>query len=114
MALMDIERRDGIQLGGPMDYCYECAKKEGKNNYGELEYKECFAVTQNGNRKCYCMDCFKKMLGKYMLIDPAAALDEMEVAEPPEEFKETPKEEKKENKKEEPATKSTKKATKKE
>lgn len=106
MALMNMERRDGIQLGGPMDRCRGCDEK--------LEYEECFAIGYNGNRLCYCMDCFKKMLGKYMLIDPAAALDEMEVAEPPEEFKEVPKEEKKENKKEEPATKSTRKATKKE
>ena len=78
MALMDIERKDGIQIGGPLDYCYECSKREGRNNYGEMEYKECFVVTQNGMRKCFCMDCFKKMLGKYMLIDPTAAIEEME------------------------------------
>lgn len=92
MALIDIERKDGIQLGGPMDYCYECAKTRDTLERGELEYKECFAVTQNGNRRCYCMDCFKKMLGKYILIDSTAPIDEMEVAEPPEEFKEAPKE----------------------
>ena len=112
MALMDIERKDGIQVGGPLDYCYECSKKEGRNNYGELEYKECFAITQSGIRKCFCMDCFQKMLGKYMLIDPTAAIEEMEVAEPPEEFKEEAKQKQEEEKQQEDPKKEKKKTKK--
>lgn len=112
MALMDIERKDGIQIGGPLDYCYECSKKEGRNNYGEMEYKECFVVTQNGMRKCFCMDCFKKMLGKYMLIDPTAAIEEMEIAEPPEEFKEEAVQEEQQEEKKQEDKKEKKKAKK--
>ena len=98
--MINMDRKDGMQLGGPIDRCRECSKP--------LEYEECFAIAYNGNRICYCMDCFQKMLGKYMLIDPTAELDDIEVAEPPEEFKEEAKEE---VKKEE--TKPTKKSTKK-
>ena len=98
--MINMDRKDGMQLGGPIDRCRECGKP--------LEYEECFAITYNRNRICYCMDCFQKMLGKYMLIDPTAELDDIEVAEPPEEFKEEAKEE---VKKEE--TKPTKKSTKK-
>lgn len=105
MALIDMERRDGMQLGGPMDRCRQCNK--------DLEYEECFAIGYNGNRLCYCKDCFEKMLGKYKLVDFTMDFDAMEIAEPPEEFKEeAPKEEEKEE--ETPKKTNTRKSTKKE
>lgn len=62
--------KDGITYGSCMDICIGC-KKEGKNpKSGDLEYQEVFRLSNNGNTICYCMDHFKKMLGKYMLIDP--------------------------------------------
>ena len=70
MAIInDQHHKDGIQLGGPLDYCEVCSAKSRRFDYGELEYKEVFKFYRNGNSICFCMDHFKSMLGHYLLVD---------------------------------------------
>ena len=62
--------KDGIQLGGPLDYCSKCIEQKynGSIKYGELEYKEIFKIYKNGVSHAICMDHFKELLGDYDLI----------------------------------------------
>lgn len=64
------DNNDGITYGSCMDVCIECKKEKKKVKPGHLEYQEVFKLSNGGNPICYCMDHFKKMLGKYMLVDP--------------------------------------------
>ena len=64
------DNKDGITYGTCMDTCIECRRERKDTKPGDLEYKEVFRLYNNGNPICYCMDHFKKMLGKYMLVDP--------------------------------------------
>ena len=71
MALYDIPKTDGIQLGKRLDRCFKCEKI--KNNNGDfkqtdsLEYQEVFKLHLNGIEYVACMDHFKEMLGDYSL-----------------------------------------------
>lgn len=62
--------KDGITYGSCIDICIDCKKENKRTKAGDLEYQEVFKLYNNGNTICYCMDHFKKMLGKYMLVDP--------------------------------------------
>lgn len=66
---MFYDNKDGITYGSCMDVCIECKREGKKPKAGDLEYQEVFRLSNNGNSICYCMDHFKKMLGKYMLVD---------------------------------------------
>ena len=100
MALFDQEKKDGIQLGTVGDECVHCRREGLKKalleeiNYEpkSLDYQPVFKIHVNNMGHCLCMDCFKKLLGNYVLIDP----NELEVAE---EIIEEPKESKKSSKK---------------
>ena len=103
MALFPTDNviKDGIQLGGPTTLCYKCELERRANDpdsdiqYGKLQYKEVFKVTQQGLDTCICMKHFKEMCATshYMLIDtdecvavPLTAIEEsapeVEEAEP--------------------------------
>ena len=71
MALMTKkELEDGIRIGDSLDSCEICAKKDRKLHTGEQEGNEVFSITISGLTHVYCMDHFKQMLGKYVLVDP--------------------------------------------
>lgn len=73
MALFDHERKNGIQMGTVNDECMECRRnrKFGEDYEPErLDYKEVYKLWINNIPHCLCMDCFKKTLGQYILIDP--------------------------------------------
>lgn len=103
MALLDFNKhRNGIQSGGPLDYCEICANKNNRIDYGALEYKEVFKAYRNSTSTCFCMDHFKSMLDHYLLLDINLEDDEEVVEEKEEEKKEKEvkkEEEKKEKKK---------------
>lgn len=96
MALLDFNKhRNGIQTGGPLDYCEMCSNKNNRIDYGALEYKEVFKAYRNNNSICFCMDHFKSMLDHYLLMDINIDEEEEEKEEKEEEEKKEKKEEKK-------------------
>ena len=72
MALYDLPKRDGIQLGKRLDRCFKCEKIRASK--GEviaskpLEYEEVFKLHINGIEYVACMDHFQDMLGDYVLV----------------------------------------------
>lgn len=62
-------KKDGITYGSCMDLCIDCVKEKKEIKRGDLEYKEVFKINNDGLEICYCMEHFKKKLGKYMLVD---------------------------------------------
>lgn len=74
-------KKDGITYGTCTDICIDCAKEKEDIKRGDLEYQEVFKVNNNGLEVCYCIEHFKKKLGKYMLIDTSLMVDENEETE---------------------------------
>ena len=107
MALFDQEKKDGIQLGTVGDECVHCRREGLKKALMEeidyeaksLDYQPVFKMYVNNVGHCLCMDCFKKLLGDYVLIDPKdLELSENAIDEEPKELKKATK--KSSNKKE--------------
>ncbi len=79
MAIFDYERKNGIQKGTVGDECMECRRNR---QFGEdyeperLDYKDVYKLWINNIPHCLCMDCFKKTLGQYMLVDPEEIVEE--------------------------------------
>lgn len=72
MALLFKEIKDGIQLGAEGDVCRACEEKAKRRRetvqQGLLKNKEVFLINISGLRHCYCMDCYKDLLGDYTLV----------------------------------------------
>lgn len=72
MALLFKEIKDGIQLGAEGDVCRACEEKAKRKRetvqQGLLKNKEVFLINISGLRHCYCMDCYKDLLGDYTLV----------------------------------------------
>ncbi len=73
MAILNFEKKDGLQRGTVGDECMHCRRNRDIENYepkyldGETVYK----LRINGNDYCLCMDCFMKSLGDdYVLLAP--------------------------------------------
>ena len=80
MALFNrTERKDGLQLGTLGDECMHCkAKNKGNEDYvpESLQYKEVYKMWVHNMSHCLCMDCFKKTLGDFILLDPNMQIEE--------------------------------------
>ena len=98
MAIFEHTRKNGLQLGTVGDECLECVKNHARDEDWEapsLDYQPVFKLWVNNMSRCFCMDCFQKMLGDYVLINPNEIVQE----EVKEEVEEVKVEEKKSNKK---------------
>ena len=79
MALLDFEKKEGLQYGTVGDECYHC--RRNRNPEGEYEPKSLdrqlvYKLKIYGNEYCLCEDCFKKTLGNFILLDPNVQLEE--------------------------------------
>lgn len=111
MAMLQEEKRDGIQMGKKLDKCCVCERQLIQNPDLEipyLEYEEVFKIRIGGLDNCICMKHFKDIINSnpnYTLLDtreymvvPLSAMTEESEPEPEKEVIEEP-EEKKESKK---------------
>ena len=104
MALLDFEKKEGLQYGTVGDECYHCRRNRNPEEVYEpksLDRQLVYKLKIYGNEYCLCEECFKKTLGNFMLLDPNMNIEEtieepVEVEEPE---KKTP--QKKSNKKKE-------------
>lgn len=104
MALLDFEKKEGLQYGTVGDECYHCRRNRNPEEVYEpksLDRQLVYKLKIYGNEYCLCEECFKKTLGDFMLLDPNMNIEEtieepVEVEEPE---KKTP--QKKSNKKKE-------------
>lgn len=85
MALLDYEKKEGLQYGTIGDECYHCRRNRNPEDVYEpksLDRQLVYKLKIYGNEYCLCEDCFKKTLGNFILLDP-----NMQVEEPKEEKK---------------------------
>jgi hypothetical protein len=86
LAILNHERKNGIQLGTVGDECMECKiKHRGEEDYipERLDYKPVYKFWVNNISHCFCIDCFKETLGDFVLLDPRdceAAVEEKKPA----------------------------------
>ena len=103
MALLDFEKKEGLQYGTVGDECYHCRRNRNPEEVYEpasLDRQLVYKLKIYGNEYCLCEDCFKKTLGSFILIDP-----NMQIVEDKKESKSAKKQAaKKEEVKEEPKT----------
>lgn len=81
MAIFEHERKNGIQLGTVGDECMQCRvnHKDDENYEPEsLDYKQVYKLWINNIPRCLCLDCFKKTLDQYILLDPNDLKDDEE------------------------------------
>lgn len=89
MAMLQEEKRDGIQLGKKLDKCCICERQLIQNPDLEipyLEYEEVFKIRIGGLDQCICMKHFKDIINSnpnYTLLDtreymavPLSAMEE--------------------------------------
>ena len=84
MAILNFEKKDGLQRGTVGDECMHCRRNRDIENYepkyldGETVYK----LRINGNDYCLCMDCFMKTLGDdYVLLAPGLLEEDVKAEE---------------------------------
>lgn len=84
MAILNFEKKDGLQRGTVGDECMHCRRNRDIENYepkyldGETVYK----LRINGNDYCLCMDCFMKTLGNdYVLLAPGLLEEDVKAEE---------------------------------
>ena len=105
MALLDFEKKEGLQYGTVGDECYHCRRNRNPEEVYEpasLDRQLVYKLKIYGNEYCLCEDCFKKTLGSFILIDPNMQIEEDKKESKPvkkqaikkEEVKEEPKTEK--------------------
>ena len=74
MALLDYEKREGLQYGTVGDECYHCRRNRNPEEVYEpksLDRQLVYKIKIYGNEYCLCEECFKKTLGNFVLLDPA-------------------------------------------
>lgn len=84
MALLDFEKKEGLQYGSIGDECYHCRRNRDPEEVYEpksLDRQLVYKIKIYGNEYCLCEDCFKKTLGNYILLDPKAVMEEPKVEE---------------------------------
>lgn len=73
MALLDFEKKEGLQYGTVGDECYHCRRNRNPEEVYEpksLDRQLVYKIKIYGNEYCLCEDCFKKTLGDFILLDP--------------------------------------------
>ena len=73
MALLDYEKKEGLQYGTIGDECYHCRRNrdpEGEYEPKSLDRQLVYKLKIYGNEYCLCEDCFKKTLGDFILLNP--------------------------------------------
>ena len=79
MALLDFEKKEGLQYGKVGDECYHCRRNRNPEEVYEpasLDRQLVYKLKIYGNEYCLCEDCFKKTLGSFILIDPNMQIEE--------------------------------------
>ena len=74
MALLDYEKKEGLQYGTIGDECYHCRRNRNPEEVYEpasLDRQLVYKFKIYGNEYCLCEDCFKKTLGEFILVDPS-------------------------------------------
>ncbi len=73
MALLDYEKREGLQYGTIGDECYHCRRNRNPEEVYEpksLDRQLVYKLKIYGNEYCLCEDCFKKTLGNDYILLP--------------------------------------------
>lgn len=73
MALLDFEKKEGLQYGTVGDECYHCRRNRNPEEVYEpksLDRQLVYKLKIYGNEYCLCEECFKKTLGDFILLDP--------------------------------------------
>ena len=79
MALLDYEKKEGLQYGTVGDECYHCRRNrdpEGEYEPKSLDRQLVYKLKIYGNEYCLCEECFKKTLGNFILLDPSMQIEE--------------------------------------
>lgn len=79
MALLDYEKKEGLQYGTIGDECYHCRRNRNPEDVYEpksLDRQLVYKLKIYGNEYCLCEDCFKKTLGDFILLDPNIQIEE--------------------------------------
>ena len=74
MALLDYEKKEGLQYGTIGDECYHCRRNRNPEEVYEpasLDRQLVYKLKIYGNEYCLCEECFKKTLGNFILIEPS-------------------------------------------
>ena len=74
MALLDFEKKEGLQYGTVGDECYHCRRNRDPEDVYEpksLDRQLVYKLKIYGNEYCLCEECFMKTLGQYILVDPS-------------------------------------------
>jgi hypothetical protein len=74
MALLDYEKKEGLQYGTVGDECYHCRRNrdpEAEYEPKSLDRQLVYKLKIYGNEYCLCKECFLKTLGDYVLLEPA-------------------------------------------
>ena len=74
MAMLNWEKKDGIQIGAYGDECIQCRRNRNPEDVYEpksLEREFVYKMKIYGNEYCLCKECFLKTLGDYILLEPA-------------------------------------------
>ena len=74
MALLDYEKKEGLQYGTIGDECYHCRRNRDPEEVYEpasLDRQLVYKLKIYGNEYCLCKNCFIKTLGDYILLEPA-------------------------------------------
>ena len=74
MALLDYEKKEGLQYGTVGDECYYCRRNRNPEEVYEpksLDRQLVYKLKIYGNEYCLCEECFMKTLGNYILVDPS-------------------------------------------
>jgi hypothetical protein len=73
MALLDYEKKEGLQYGTIGDECYHCRRNRNPEEVYEpasLDRQLVYKIKIYGNEYCLCKNCFLKTLGDYVLLEP--------------------------------------------
>ena len=73
MALLDYEKKEGLQYGTIGDECYHCRRNRNPEEVYEpksLDRQLVYKIKIYGNEYCLCKNCFIKTLGDYILLEP--------------------------------------------
>ena len=79
MALLDYEKKEGLQYGTIGDECYHCRRNRNPEEVYEpasLDRQLVYKLKIYGNEYCLCEECFKKTLGTFILLDPSMHIEE--------------------------------------
>jgi hypothetical protein len=87
MALLDYEKKEGLQYGTIGDECYHCRRNRNPEEVYEpasLDRQLVYKLKIYGNEYCLCEECFKKTLGNFILLDPNMSIEEPIAEQEPE------------------------------